>query len=172
MTAVLALGYLLHTSVKMTSVAFAIILCFGSRNQQGVQDDSADFPGAPKNQRGSHRPTDGIAWRRARGEGIPRGGARRVDFRGGRGTLLENILKTITATSLMSLSGVTMMGIVGAFDVRIRRARDRERNDDGRAMVGVQLHFWCCWLRRYSRSWRLGHNSPKRSPASSARARF
>src|ERR1700755_2994545 len=29
MTAVLALGYLLHTSVKMTSVAFSIILLFG-----------------------------------------------------------------------------------------------------------------------------------------------
>ena len=48
MTAVLALGYLLHTSVKMTSVAFSIILAFWSRNQPGVQDDSANFSGAAK----------------------------------------------------------------------------------------------------------------------------
>ena len=46
-----------------------------------VQNNSPDFSRAAENQRGSHRPVDGIHWRRARGEGLSRGSARGKGFR-------------------------------------------------------------------------------------------
>ena len=40
--------------------------------EQSVQDDSPDVSRAPEDQRRGDRPPDGIAWRRARREGLPR----------------------------------------------------------------------------------------------------
>ena len=58
-------------------------------------------------------------------------------------------------------------------DVRIRRPRDSASGTmTAGPMARVQLVPWCCWLRQSSRSWRSARRSPKRLPASSARAKF
>ena len=84
MTAVFALVYLLRTSVSMTAVAFVVLIDFWRCAEPRVQDHSPDFPRAAENQRGSHRPADGIHRRRARGEGLSRGSARGKSVRRGR----------------------------------------------------------------------------------------
>ena len=114
MTAVLALIYLLHTSARMTGVAFGIILAFGIGISRAFKTIRPIFRARPKiTAEVTGRLTESLGGVRvvkgyhaeAREESIFAAGVQR---------LLENVLKTITATSLMSLSGVTMMGIVGA----------------------------------------------------------
>src|SRR6201988_3117965 len=48
MTAVLALGYLLHTSVKMTSIAFSIVLCFAIGISRAFKTIRPIFRARPK----------------------------------------------------------------------------------------------------------------------------
>jgi len=74
MTAVIALVYLIHTSVTMTGVAFAILLVFGYGLTKPLRR-FARFSGHGRNQRGSHRAPHRIAQRRSGGEGLPRGRA-------------------------------------------------------------------------------------------------
>src|ERR1700723_2864886 len=114
MTAVLALGYLLHTSVRMTSVAFAIILGFGIGISFAFKTIRPIFRARPKiTAEVTGRLTESLGGVRVvkgyhaeeREEGIFAAGVQR---------LLDNVLKTLTATSLMSLSGATLLGVVSA----------------------------------------------------------
>ena len=114
MTAVLALGYLLHTSVKMTAVAFSIILAFGVGISWAFKTIRPIFRARPKiNAEVTGRLTESLGGVRVV-KGYHAEDREESIFGAGVERLLDNILKTITATSLMSLSGVTMMGIVGA----------------------------------------------------------
>ena len=114
LTAVLALVILLRISALMTLVAFAVLLGFALVPEQGVFHDSADFPRAAKDQRGS----DGRLTESLGGVRVVKGyhAEEREEevFAGGVQRLLDNVLKTLTATSLMSLSGATLMGMVSA----------------------------------------------------------
>ena len=114
MTAVLALAYLLHTSVRMTSVAFSIILLFGVGISRAFKTIRPIFRARPKiNAEVTGRLTESLGGVRVV-KGYHAEEREESIFAAGVERLLNNILKTITATSLMSLSGVTMMGIVGA----------------------------------------------------------
>jgi ABC-type multidrug transport system fused ATPase/permease subunit len=114
MTAVLALGYLLHTSVRMTSVAFAIILGFGIGISFAFKTIRPIFRARPKiTAEVTGRLTESLGGVRVV-KGYHAEDREESIFSAGVERLLNNVLKTITATSLMSLSGVTMMGIVGA----------------------------------------------------------
>jgi ABC-type multidrug transport system fused ATPase/permease subunit len=113
MTAVLALGYLLHTSVKMTSIAFGIVLIFGIGISRAFKTIRPIFRARPKiNAEVTGRLTESLGGVRVV-KGYHAEEREESIFAAGVERLLDNILKTITATSLMSLSGVTMMGIVG-----------------------------------------------------------
>jgi subfamily B ATP-binding cassette protein MsbA len=114
MTAVIALGYLLHTSVTMTLLAFGILLVFGVGINQAFKTIRPIFRARPKiNAEVTGRLTESLGGVRvvkgyhaeAREEGVFSGGVQR---------LLDNVLKTLTATSLMSLSGAGLMGLVSA----------------------------------------------------------
>ena len=114
MTAVIALGYLLHTSVTMTLLAFAILLIFGVGINQAFKTIRPIFRARPKiNAEVTGRLTESLGGVRvvkgyhaeAREEGVFSSGVQR---------LLDNVLKTLTATSLMSLSGAGLMGLVSA----------------------------------------------------------
>jgi ABC-type multidrug transport system fused ATPase/permease subunit len=114
MTAVLALGYLLHTSVRMTSVAFGIILAFGVGISFAFKTIRPIFRARPKiTAEVTGRLTESLGGVRVV-KGYHAEEREESIFSAGVERLLNNVLKTITATSLMSLSGVTMMGIVGA----------------------------------------------------------
>src|ERR1700752_4276896 len=114
MTAVIALVYLIHTSVTMTGVAFGILLVFGYGINKAFATIRPIFRARPKiNAEVTGRLTESLSGVRVvkgyhaeeREEGVFAGGVRR---------LLDNVLKTLTATSLMSLSAAGLMGIVSA----------------------------------------------------------
>src|SRR6201984_1769625 len=114
MTAVIALVYLIHTSVTMTAVAFGILLVFGYGINKALATIRPIFRARPKiNAEVTGRLTESLSGVRVvkgyhaeeREEGVFAGGVRR---------LLDNVLKTLTATSLMSLSAAGLMGVVSA----------------------------------------------------------
>ena len=114
MTAVIALVYLLHTSVTMTGVAFGILLVFGFGINKAFATIRPIFRARPKiNAEVTGRLTESLSGVRVvkgyhaeqREEGVFSTGVQR---------LLDNVLKTLTATSLMSLSAAGLMGIVSA----------------------------------------------------------
>jgi len=114
MTAVIALVYLIHTSVTMTGVAFGILLVFGYGINKAFATIRPIFRARPKiNAEVTGRLTESLSGVRVvkgyhaeeREEGVFARGVQR---------LLENVLKTLTATSLMSLSAAGLMGIVSA----------------------------------------------------------
>jgi ABC-type multidrug transport system fused ATPase/permease subunit len=115
MTAVIALVYLIHASVTMTAVAFSILLVFGFGINKAFATIRPIFRARPKiTAEVTGRLTESLGGVRVvkgyhaedREEGIFAAGVQR---------LLDNVLKTLTATSLMSLSAAGLMGIVSAF---------------------------------------------------------
>ena len=114
MTAVFALIILLKISAVMTAVAFAILVIFGFGMKQAFATIRPIFRQRPKiNAEVTGRLTESL------------GGVRVVKgyhaeereanvFASGVQRLLDNVLKTLTATSLMSLSATTLLGIVSA----------------------------------------------------------
>jgi len=114
MTAVFALIYLIHTSVMLTGVAFSILLVFGLWISKAFSAIRPIFRARPKiTAEVTGRLTESLGGVRVvkgyhaeeREEGIFAAGVQR---------LLDNVLKTLTATSLMSLSGATLLGVVSA----------------------------------------------------------
>jgi ABC-type multidrug transport system fused ATPase/permease subunit len=114
MTAVFALIYLLHASVMMTLVAFSIILVFGIGISQAFKTIRPIFRARPKiTAEVTGRLTESLGGVRVV-KGYHAEDREAKIFSSGVQRLLDNVLKTLTATSLMSLSGATLMGIVGA----------------------------------------------------------
>src|SRR6201988_5340423 len=114
MTAIFALVYLIHTSVAMTALAFGILLVFGFGISWAFKTIRPIFRARPKiNAEVTGRLTESLSGVRVvkgyhaeeREEGVFSGGVQR---------LLDNVLRTLTATSVMSLSASLLMGIVGA----------------------------------------------------------
>jgi ABC-type multidrug transport system fused ATPase/permease subunit len=114
LTAVLALIILLRTSTLMTLVAFAVMFGFALFLNKAFAAIRPIFRARPKiNAEVTGRLTESLGGVRVvkgyhaedREEGVFASGAQR---------LLDNVLKTLTTTSLMSLSGASLMGIVSA----------------------------------------------------------
>src|SRR6267378_3459579 len=114
MTAAIALIYLLHTNAKMTLLAMAILfgVGFGLNKAFGTirpifrarQKINAEVTGRLTESLGGVRVVKGYH-AEEREEKVFGAGVQR---------LLDNVLKTLTATSLMSLSGAGLMGLVSA----------------------------------------------------------
>jgi ABC-type multidrug transport system fused ATPase/permease subunit len=114
MTAVFALCYLLRASASMTGVAFAIILFFGLFISKAFKTIRPIFRARPKiTAEVTGRLTESLGGVRVV-KGYHAEEREEKIFSTGVQRLLDNVLKTLTATSLMSLSGATLMGIVGA----------------------------------------------------------
>jgi ABC-type multidrug transport system fused ATPase/permease subunit len=119
MTAVIALVYLIHTSVTMTAVAFSVLLVFGFAINKAFATIRPIFRARPKiTAEVTGRLTESLGGVRVvkgyhaedREEGVFAAGVQR---------LLDNVLKTLTATSLMSLSAAGLMGVVSAFIMEV-----------------------------------------------------
>src|SRR4030081_3307827 len=114
MTAVIALGYLLHTSVTMTALAFSILLVFGFGISWAFKTIRPIFRARPKiTAEVTGRLTESLGGVRVV-KGYHAEEREEKVFSAGVQRLLENVLKTLTATSLMSLSGAGLMGLVSA----------------------------------------------------------
>ena len=119
MTAAIALVYLLHTSVLMTGVAFGVLLVFALGINKAFSTIRPIFRARPKiTGEVTGRLTESLSGVRVvkgyhaeeREEGVFAKGVER---------LLENVLKTLTATSLMSFSAAGLMGVVSAVIMEI-----------------------------------------------------
>jgi ABC-type multidrug transport system fused ATPase/permease subunit len=114
LTAVLALIILLHTSTVMTLVAFAVLVGFALFLNKAFTTIRPIFRQRPKiNAEVTGRLTESLGGVRVV-KGYHAEDREEQVFAGGVQRLLDNVLKTLTATSLMSLSGSTLMGIVSA----------------------------------------------------------
>jgi subfamily B ATP-binding cassette protein MsbA len=114
MTAVFALVYLLYANAMMTGVAATIILVFGVFISQAFKTIRPIFRARPKiTAEVTGRLTESLGGVRVV-KGYHAEEREEKIFSAGVQRLLDNVLKTLTATSLMSLSGATLMGIVGA----------------------------------------------------------
>jgi ABC-type multidrug transport system fused ATPase/permease subunit len=115
MTAAIALVYLIHTSVVMTAVAFSILLIFGFAINKAFATIRPIFRARPKiTAEVTGRLTESLGGVRVV-KGYHAEEREESIFGAGVQRLLDNVLKTLTATSLMSLSAAGLMGIVSAF---------------------------------------------------------
>ena len=114
MTAVLALVILLRISALMTVVAFVVLVGFALFLNKAFSTIRPIFRARPKiNAEVTGRLTESLGGVRVV-KGYHAEGREEEVFSGGVQRLLDNVLKTLTATSLMSLSGATLTGIVSA----------------------------------------------------------
>jgi ABC-type multidrug transport system fused ATPase/permease subunit len=114
MTAVIALAYLIHTSLSMTAVAFAILMLFAVLINKAFATIRPIFRERPKiTAEVTGRLTESLGGVRVVKGYHAEEREERV-FGGGVQRLLDNVLKTLTATSLMSLSAAGLMGLVSA----------------------------------------------------------
>src|SRR5262244_1017044 len=114
MTAIVALVYLLFVNVRMTLLAFTILVVFALFLNKAFSTIRPIFRARPKiNAEVTGRLTESLG-----GVRVVKGyhGEEHEEnvFAGGVQRLLDNVLKTLTATSLMSLSASALMGIVSA----------------------------------------------------------
>jgi ABC-type multidrug transport system fused ATPase/permease subunit len=114
LTAVIALVVLFHISALMTVLAFAFLLCFALALKKAFKTIrpifrergkiNAEVTGRLAESLGGVRVVKGYH-AEEREEGVFSQGVHR---------LLENVMRTLTATSVMSLSASLLMGVVGA----------------------------------------------------------
>jgi subfamily B ATP-binding cassette protein MsbA len=103
MTAIFALVYLIHTSVTMTALAFGILLVFGGFISKAFKTIRPIFRARPKiNAEVTGRLTESLGGVRVV-KGYHAEEREEKVFSAGVQRLLDNVLKTLTATSLMSL---------------------------------------------------------------------
>src|SRR5467141_1700841 len=114
MTAIFALVYLIHTSVMMTALAFGILLVFGGFINKAFKTIRPIFRARPKiNAEVTGRLTESLGGVRVV-KGYHAEEREEKVFSAGVQRLLDNVLKTLTAMSLMSLSATVLLGLIGA----------------------------------------------------------
>jgi len=114
MTAVVALVYLLFVNASMTLLAFGILLVFALFLNKAFSTIRPIFRARPKiTAEVTGRLTESLGGVRVV-KGYHAEDREEQVFASGVQRLLDNVLKTLTATSVMSLSGATLMGLVSA----------------------------------------------------------
>src|SRR6202050_2422374 len=114
LTAVFAMVVLLRISPSMTAVAFAVLLVFALGLNRAFKTIRPIFRARPKiNAEVTGRLTESLGGVRVV-KGYHAEAREEKVFAAGVQRLLDNVLKTLTATSLMGLAATTLMGIVSA----------------------------------------------------------
>src|ERR1700676_4009910 len=114
MTGVLALVVLLRISVTMTLIAFSVLLVFGLGLNKAFTTIRPIFRARPKiTAEVTGRLTESLGGVRVV-KGYHAEEREEKIFSAGVQRLLDNVLKTLTATSVMSLSASGLMGVVSA----------------------------------------------------------
>ncbi len=113
LTAVMAFGFLLHASFRMTLIVFAVILTFVFILQNAFKTIRPIFRERAKiNAEVTGRLTESLGGIRViKGYHAERREA--SVFASGVQRLLDNVMKSLTATSLLSFAATTVMGVVG-----------------------------------------------------------
>ena len=114
LTALISLGFLLHISTSMTLFAFSCLIVFSFALTRAFKTIRPIFRERSKiNAEVTGRLTESLGGVRVV-KGYHAESREENVFSGGVQRLLNNVLRTLTATSLMSLSSALLMGVVGA----------------------------------------------------------
>jgi subfamily B ATP-binding cassette protein MsbA len=114
LTAIFAFVYLLKLSVAMTVVTFVILLVFGGILQQAFKTIRPIFRERAKiNAEVTGRLTESLGGVRVV-KGYHAEASEAKVFAGGVQRLLDNVISSLTAQSLMSLASTAVLGVVGA----------------------------------------------------------
>jgi subfamily B ATP-binding cassette protein MsbA len=114
LTAVLAFIWLLHISVSMTMLTFAFLLCFALIMQRAFKTIRPIFRERSKiNSEVTGRLTESLGGVRVV-KGYHAEDAEANVFAGGVDRLLQNVISSLTAQSLMGLAGTVVLGVVSA----------------------------------------------------------
>lgn len=114
LTALISLGFLLHISTSMTLFAFSCLIVFSLALTRAFKTIRPIFRERSKiNAEVTGRLTESLGGVRVV-KGYHAESREESVFSGGVQRLLNNVLRTLTATSLMSLSSAVLMGVVGA----------------------------------------------------------
>jgi subfamily B ATP-binding cassette protein MsbA len=114
LTALFAFGYLVHLSVQMTLVTFAILVIFGLILQRAFKTIRPIFRERAKiNSEVTGRLTESLGGVRVV-KGYHAEDSEAQVFSKGANRLLQNVISSLTAQSLMSLASTAVLGIVGA----------------------------------------------------------
>ena len=114
MTGILALVILLRISVTMTLIAFTVLLVFGVGLNKAFTTIRPIFRARPKiTAEVTGRLTESLGGVRVV-KGYHAEAREEKIFSAGVQRLLDNVLKTLTATSIMSLSAAALMGLVSS----------------------------------------------------------
>jgi ABC-type multidrug transport system fused ATPase/permease subunit len=113
LTAIMAFGFLLHASVNMTLIVFAVIVTFVFILQKAFKTIRPIFRERAKiNAEVTGRLTESLGGIRVI-KGYHAEKREATVFAGGVQRLLDNVMKSLTATSLLSFAATTVMGVVG-----------------------------------------------------------
>jgi ABC-type multidrug transport system fused ATPase/permease subunit len=114
LTAVIAFGFLVHISTVMTAIAFAFLLVFGLALRKAFQTIRPIFRERGRiNAEVTGRLTESLGGVRVV-KGYHAEAREHEVFAAGIERLLQNVFRTLTATSLLGLSSAMLMGMVGA----------------------------------------------------------
>jgi len=114
LTAAIALFVLFRISALMTALAFGFLLCFGLALKKAFQTIRPIFRERGKiNAEVTGRLAESLGGVRVV-KGYHAEGREENVFGGGVMRLLENVMRTLTATSVMGLSASVLLGVVGA----------------------------------------------------------
>ncbi len=114
LTAIFALAYLLRANAEMTSAAMVAIVIFGFALSRAFKFIRPIYRARPKiNAEVTGRLTESLGGVRVV-KGYHAEAREEKAFQAGVHRLLDNVLQTLTATSLMSLGATAMMGVVSA----------------------------------------------------------
>jgi subfamily B ATP-binding cassette protein MsbA len=114
LTALFAFGYLIHLSVRMTLVTFVILLIFGFILQRAFKVIRPIFRERSKiNAEVTGRLTESLGGVRVV-KGYHAEDSEASVFATGANRLLQNVISSLTAQSLMSLASTAVLGVVGA----------------------------------------------------------
>ncbi len=114
LTAAIAFGFLIHISPIMTAIAFGFLLVFGVGLRKAFQTIRPIFRERGKiNAEVTGRLTESLGGVRVV-KGYHAEAREHEVFAVGLERLLQNVFRTLTATSLLGLSSAMLMGVVGA----------------------------------------------------------
>jgi ABC-type multidrug transport system fused ATPase/permease subunit len=114
LTALFAFGYLIHLSIQMTLVTFVILVIFGSILQRAFKVIRPIFRERSKiNAEVTGRLTESLGGVRVV-KGYHAEASEASVFAAGANRLLQNVISSLTAQSLMSLASTAVLGVVGA----------------------------------------------------------
>ncbi|MDE1175390.1 MAG: ABC transporter ATP-binding protein [Edaphobacter sp.] len=114
LTALFAFGYLIHLSVQMTLVTFVILVVFGLILQRAFKTIRPIFRERSKiNSEVTGRLTESLGGVRVV-KGYHAESTEAEVFAGGANRLLQNVISSLTAQSLMALASTAVLGVVGA----------------------------------------------------------